>query len=341
MKEIMSKYVDLHQKARLSFKEYLDNHDKNKLNESIDIICMAINIFKNDRVFVEIHEFSFIKYEVIKMLYPLAGEIYAHIDKKKSLEYFQEYQLSLFNCLKTSDMDGFQNSNEVFVYKFRKCSDYLYNDLRKRQITLSKPGCMNDPFDSLYNLWSEPENLNNITKDKEHLELLHKSFDYYRFCSFCVEKDPAKPVLENLLMWSHYADEHKGICIKYKLTGDCISINQNDESHLHLVLRKVDCIKDKQSIETKEITIKEAFLLKAECWEYEQEARLISYDSAYEDDRLGLAYGDNISIDSIFFGIRCSLGDKEKIKSIVGDNVYYDDMKPNYKDIFKLEYNEL
>jgi len=46
-------------------------------------------------------------------------------------------------------------------------------------------------------------------------------------CSFCESK-------KDILMWSHYADEHKGFCMEYSLTKN--EINQEFLQMLHPVI---------------------------------------------------------------------------------------------------------
>lgn len=79
---------------------------------------------------------------------------------------------------------------------------------------------MNDPFDSIANLWSTESNLNNICTEEQHISSYSKSFQYFRIRSFVANKvtyDTDDNILKKILMWSFYANEHKGFCIKYRL----------------------------------------------------------------------------------------------------------------------------
>lgn len=69
-------------------------------------------------------------------------------------------------------------------------------------------------------------NIRNINKDYKkknsslHFASLAKSYQYYRIRSFCANTDTMKSdktIPQNILMWSHYANGHKGICVKYRL----------------------------------------------------------------------------------------------------------------------------
>ena len=64
--------------------------------------------------------------------------------------------------------------NEGFVdlFSFRKFNQFTLSDLIENKITVSPSTAMNDPFDSLINLWAT----------EEHLAMM------------CKEKSPAKPL---------------------------------------------------------------------------------------------------------------------------------------------------
>ena len=284
-------------------------------------------------------------------LFGYAGEIYANFDKEKSLEYFKLFQFYKFNewitdiSISEDKEKNYFNDKRyegVTAYKFRACSPHLFADLANNEITLSRPHCMNDPFDSLYSIWSEEDNLTNVLTDKKHISMFKKSFDYYRFCSFCIDDDAENTILGNILMWSHYADEHRGICIKYKLKGNCINTDCSDDiddvrpqALLHRInYKKVEPL----SLQEKSIKIGLAFAHKHPCWEYEKEARLISYDATKEGDRYTIPYNEGISIEAIYFGLNCSKDDKTIIKRILDDkNIEYYDMKCNYGDVYKMD----
>ena len=284
-------------------------------------------------------------------IYGLAGEIYSHINEEKSLEYYKIFQYYTFRFWFTTTTTNQSNEEKfdyfdkihsgVTAYKFRSCSQYLFDDLEKDQITLSRPSCMNDPFDSLYSIWSRPENLYDTCKDKKHMKMFHKSFDYYRFCSFCIDDDK-NSILNNNLMWSHYANEHKGVCIRYKLMDNCISSSISLDIHHQTCLRRIhyrNSIDDKPiSVNDKSITIEAAFAHKEECWIKEKESRLICFDDTTEDDRITIPYDEGISIEAVYFGLNCSEDDKATIKKILkGKLVIYYDMRLNSKDVNKME----
>ena len=283
-------------------------------------------------------------------IYILAGEIYSRINEEKSLEYYKIFQYYTFrNWLtiiehQSSDVKYDYHDRKFYgvtAYKFRSCSPDLFTDLAKKQITLSKPCCMNELFDSQYSLWSRPGNLNRIIKDEKHIKMFRKSFDYYRLCSFCIDDDE-NSILKNNLMWSHYANEHKGVCIRYKLMENCISSSLSLKVHHQTCLHKIhyyNCIDKKHiSVNNESINLGALFAQKEERWEYEKESRLICFNDTTVNDRIAIPYKDGISIEAVYFGLDCSEEDKATIKKILkGKMVIYYDMKPNFEDVNKME----
>lgn len=74
-------------------------------------------------------------------------------------------------------------------------------------------------------------------------------------------------------MWAHYANSLKGICVQYELS-DSVIRSHNDEKHL---LKMCDIRYRGYKMLNDFITIDNALLAKADCWEYEYESRLMYY----------------------------------------------------------------
>ena len=130
-----------------------------------------------------------------------------------------------------------------YMYKYRKLYDertgrldkYTLNMLLKNEIHFSKPSDFNDPYDSIMQLdtsfteddiykYFKERNLNkeedieimeaikNYSIDKDKFSEEVKKTFRHRFAIFCLSN-----VYNNILMWSHYGDNHKGICIALKV----------------------------------------------------------------------------------------------------------------------------
>jgi len=88
-------------------------------------------------------------------------------------------------------------------------------------------------------------------------------------CSFC-----AKP--DNPIVWSHYADSHRGFCLIFdadnEVFGGAIGVVYRDE-YPTLDVTEVD----------DERILKAAGLVKFTDWEYEDEFRLVSAEPSFPD----------------------------------------------------------
>lgn len=108
---------------------------------------------------------------------------------------------------------------------------------------------------------------------------------------------------ENILLWSHYAENHTGVAIKLNITKDLnffttpINIEYTDKytplNFLTEPLKSIEQTLSKKSID----------------WEYEKEFRIYK-------NTIGLQKINPEAITDVFFGIKTSKDDIQKIKSI-------------------------
>ncbi len=133
---------------------------------------------------------------------------------------------------------------------------------------------------------------------KTQLDLLDKSFGITCFSNESNSK--------NHLMWAHYADDHKGICIKFHP----LKIFPNR------IILPVVYTKQKPKISLNEI-IHFLPLIKSECWGYENEFRLISFN--IQNGNRKISYNPS-QVSDIYFGSRFDLNErKQEILSIIKD----------------------
>jgi hypothetical protein len=131
-------------------------------------------------------------------------------------------------------------------------------------------------------------------------------------------------VKDNVSMWSHYANSHKGFCVifdknflnrsimypNFMLTG-FIDIKYNTK------LCEAELILERRSIGFK--NEKEILFQKLSTWKKEKETRLLAYYKNPSDER-NIRF-DKRSISGIIFGEKMCLEDKKTIKNlIINDN---------------------
>ena len=276
--------------------------------------------------------------KLMSNIYTLAGEIYSILGlDNESLEYYKR-ALYYKTLLKTD----IEEEDYVYLYSFRRFNEYSLADLINNEITVSPSKNMNDPFDSIINLWGTKELLKKTCKEHKHIKNLSKSFDYFRIRSFC--NGNTTRALKNILMWSHYADNHRGYCIKYKLSKHFIKQDEND-SFEHMFLKPIIYRKDKVDIsEMTTINTDLAFATKHRSWKYENEVRLIVYNPNKEDAFYGIPLDKDSCIEAIYFGCRCEQKTINTIKNLFSKSdtppKFYQ-MKLDRTDVYHLKWKEV
>lgn len=142
---------------------------------------------------------------------------------------------------------------------------------------------------------------------------------------------------DNLLMWAHYANEHKGFVIE--LDKSHLFFNQHKKYKNFLgQLLKVNYSKTRPSHEFSELDTVKIFLTKSKEWEYEEEYRmflpLINADNNSKKE-LFLYTIPSDAIKSIYCGWNMSEENKNLIFNIVNNN-----KKLNHIKIFTTKISE-
>lgn len=162
------------------------------------------------------------------------------------------------------------------VYKYFRGINRDWNSITNQKVWLCQAGKFNDPFDCafLYNCRSKEvydrkmeyklaveEGKKQFEQDKES-ECIQESVFIACFSEKC----------DSMLMWSHYGDEHRGICVGYNLH----ELIENHNCFPVIYSNKMPQRK-KLDIGNKDV-LYEAILTKSEDWKYEEEWRIIDID---------------------------------------------------------------
>ena len=131
-------------------------------------------------------------------------------------------------------------ANDLELFSFRTIN-HLIEQLQKEVIQVTNPDMFNDPFDCLI--------LSGIRRHKEMLKTENrnsvntyvKEMSRIRVCCFAGwDKKKEKPPYLNTLMWSHYARNHEGICIKYSISANEPILGQGvSDSHSSCILEQL------------------------------------------------------------------------------------------------------
>ena len=114
------------------------------------------------------------------------------------------------------------------AYKFLD-EKYGLKDITERRVKVSTFADMNDPFELIGSRWSHAGAEEAIT--------VHSAAEYG---AMCLSKNCTDP-----LLWAHYADKHRGICLGFDIPDDphvVHSVNYVDERELldpYLLLKNI------------------------------------------------------------------------------------------------------
>lgn len=211
----------------------------------------------------------------------------------------------------------------------------ITNDIKNNCLTFGDPKNFNDPMDPILREWLNlRENQIHSSIDKELLNTLSDCINNLKICCLSKNDSNRDDIFLNPLMWSHYADSHKGICIQYEITKDTLAAYNNDEQIL-----KIGSVRYRnRKVMSNYITLDNALLAKGKCWNYEQEERLIYYcknnsRTTRQDIKQNNGYIslDNFIITAIYLGYRISQDNKrEIIEAVKGRNI----------DIYQVEFDK-
>ncbi|HQQ74995.1 MAG TPA: DUF2971 domain-containing protein [Pseudomonadales bacterium] len=190
-------------------------------------------------------------------------------------------------------------SQPDFLYKYRPLNAYSLASLLNNTMWLANPTTFNDPFDCAFSLdrgkykqsvmhaisvameradqgGFKPEHLYDVWPGDEDAfeqlrENIKKTIENIGICSFSATPN-------HMLMWSHYADHHRGFCVQY----DC-----REGTRLRRSAKKVDYKDSTPSLSASDFSpdkisdsIDILWLTKAECWSYEEEWRVINNEGS-------------------------------------------------------------
>lgn len=224
------------------------------------------------------------------------------------------------------------------LYKYRNWTNLTQLSLGENYIWLSSPEEFNDPFDChIYDHYSlfdktyiEKEKTGMLTEANENYyeKVIYASYKECGIACFC--ESPFE-----ILMWSHYANNHKGICIEYDFDMLPNSLELIQPVRYTRMYPKLNL----KNVFSGHINywdyLKTSLTTKYTDWKYEKEWRLII--AGYSNKRL---FHIPQLVKSIFLGCKVSVDDCEKIKCFYSTKEY----KPQLficiqsKEKFELEY---
>lgn len=190
------------------------------------------------------------------------------------------------------------------LYKYRKFSERTLDILRKKQLYFPTAEKLNDPFEFEFALTSD--RINGLPIDRESMAAAKQSMKQYGVLA--LGEDPSV-----VLMWSHYADEHKGLCLGFTRT-DTNELGEYDKSYPVIYSAALPTFTPEQLTDPQHVG--KALTTKADYWSYEQEWRMISREGGNAIEFPG-------DLTSVTFGFRMPDAQRKQVIAILGDSVDY------------------
>ncbi len=224
----------------------------------------------------------------------------------------------------TTDEHTMSDAGNFRAHKFRQLDDHLWQSLESSSYYFPVPAKLNDPADCQIDL-VKAFRLARAGQTPTHSSTAEEWFigladEVVKKAATCgVYSLSAGEITgdDERLLWAHYAANHSGVCLTFdipydfvrnKLVGVSRVVYSTDA--LFDALRRVDLSKKPDFARDIKPILTTYITTKAPEWNYEQEARLISFDP-------GLHEFDRTWLKQICMGLRTSDTDRGRIKAIV------------------------
>ncbi|MDH3329266.1 MAG: DUF2971 domain-containing protein [Desulfobulbaceae bacterium] len=180
------------------------------------------------------------------------------------------------------------------VYHFLS-SEYALENLRYRRLKIAQFDDLNDPFELIAADSSERKQRTILNE--------WKVLQAEKYGVLCFSKTWRNPVL-----WSHYADRHKGICLGFEVADKLLTPVNYRKSRLNVdILSLFDQEKFDKSLTYKLLNTK------FYDWKYEKEVRIV-VKLKYKDKENGLYFcnfSEDIMLSDVIAGPLCNKSEKE------------------------------
>jgi hypothetical protein len=199
-------------------------------------------------------------------------------------------------------------NNSRSLFKFRKFDKKSKAILLNKELWFPEPKTLNDPFDCqveherMLESFLEKNNLTNRNKIKDEI---NRKLNTIGVCSFSRAR-------KNQLMWSHYADEHKGFCIGFRedlfyphpQLLNPIDVKYQGEHPFHSKSFPHHKYNGNHLDDIVAFFIKEAIGTKYTYWKYERERRIVR-------DKSGAHKFEAKQVVSVAFGLKMETEHKD------------------------------
>lgn len=201
------------------------------------------------------------------------------------------------------------------LYRYRSLNEFTFHSIESDYLWLSSPLQFNDPFDcQLFVEYFQLEKANIIKKESLNTlqEYYYGYYDNVIYKSF-IDNGIAcfSETKSEILMWSHYADFHRGICLEYEI--------DNSDENIFSLCRPVNYCLHYPMLNFSEFLkpdfnstvdfIDKMVLTKSTSWKYEKEWRIVM--PGYGNKKIDYP---PTTLSGIYLG--CNISDENKVRLI-------------------------
>jgi hypothetical protein len=180
------------------------------------------------------------------------------------------------------------------LFKYRRIDKHLIDGLVRPSLFFARPAQLNDPFDCRLDWCSIFRNaakaappaqkrvLLSLADNRDAVSGWNEIMSKAGVCSFSL-------IGTHRLMWSHYADGHRGVCVAYELPEAWINDRENEilgldkvEYSTRPIFDVLGSLPNVKPDTLQEMLIRLSLTTKAPAWRYEREARLLRDPGALE-----------------------------------------------------------
>ena len=182
---------------------------------------------------------------------------------------------------------------------------FALSGLALRRLKIARIADLNDPFELLAADLLDPELRAAFQKVKEHTHANNGML--------CFSKNWKNP-----LLWSHYADKHRGVCFGFDVQSDVASEIEYSEDRIKISGPSFEN-GDEASLDIMSRLLRTKFA----GWKYEQEVRVnVKLDHSTSESGLYFYdFGPALPLREVILGVLCD-APTERIRSLVGPEVY-------------------
>jgi hypothetical protein len=226
-----------------------------------------------------------------------------------------------------------------YIYKYYPVTDILFDTIKNAQLWFSNPLDFNDPYDCnlRFSLDFDEKKIRTFLEEDlkgESAQFLARAIGHYLQHPDQIreiEYEVIRREIENtgiscfsaseniLLMWSHYAGRHTGVCLKFDIEKDIIAFKAPYLVEYPEHLPRYDYF-GKSLKRPHSGIMQHLYAIKSRDWAYEKEIRIIKW--ARDGPFRGLIDFDRDALEEVIFGYKVSLETQTKVRRLLAENGY-------------------